>query len=191
MIRRVSQGNPRIFIRIMNDLFENNKGKKLPISLKSQHAVIESFSQSFCKETKTLEGVGPEAEENLNFIASVIHEKTHEKQLSQVGLSFKIKPVEELQNSKLWLKKAVAFSRVFVDDNSLVTEITIDTIFELSNLYAAYYWLPMRPMPSTTIQTLTTPKSVYKVKSPKIARKSRKDQKSITPGQICMELEEI
>ena len=87
MVRRIAQGNPRIFIRIMNDLFNKAIGHPIPLILKSQHSVIEAFAKSFCKETKTLESVGPEAEQYLDYIATSIQEKTHGEKLGPVHIS--------------------------------------------------------------------------------------------------------
>lgn len=144
MIRRISQGNPRIFIRIMNDLFDKANGKRLPLSLKAQQTVIEKFSKSFCEETATLESVGPEAKYYLEYIATRIHEKTHNGFLTPTGLNFTITRDSDFSKHVLWLQKAVAFSRISVDEDSMLSGITEESVFELSNLYAARYWLPMR-----------------------------------------------
>jgi len=190
MIRRIAQGNPRIFIRIMNDLFNKAVGHSLPLSLKSQHAVIEAFAKSFCKETKTLESVGPEAEKYLNYIASFIQEKTHGEKLIQTGLSFKLKNDSSFQKHAIWLKKSAAFSRIHIDNDSLITGITADSVFDLSNLYAANYWLPMRSKkpvlitlpsdikPSYTINTLSTLKQIQK--------KAQKAKGNNMPDQLTL-----
>ena len=174
MIRRIAQGNPRIFIRIMNDLFDKAKGHSLPLRLKSQHAVIESFAKSFCKETKTLEAVGPEAEKYLEYIATIIHEKTHNGELTQTGLSFKLKNNADFQKHIMWLQKSVAFSRLFIDNDSLITGITSSSVFELSNLYAANYWLPMRSKKPMQIELPYYEQQAYVVNSPLVLREPQK-----------------
>lgn len=194
MVRRIAQGNPRIFIRIMNDLFNKAIGHPIPLILKSQHSVIEAFAKSFCKETKTLESVGPEVEQYLDYIATSIQEKTHGEKLIQTGLTFKLRNAGEFQKHVTWLKKSVAFSRIQVDNNSLITGITADSVFELSNLYAANYWLPMRSKTPTLIALPSNISFSYIVNShsslDRVWKKSQKnnvdsisDQLSLFSGQ--------
>ena len=144
MIRRISQGNPRIFIRIMNELYSSASGKALPLTVKAQHRTLEKFAKSFIKETQTLEGYGPEAKRALDYIAHSIHIKTHGEKLSLTGLTFMLNSKTNVSKQVDWIHKAIAFSRLFVDEDSLKTEIDLESKFELSNLYAVAYWLPMR-----------------------------------------------
>lgn len=188
MVRRIAQGNPRIFIRIMNDLFNKAVGHSVPLNLKSQHAVIEAFAKSFCKETKTLESVGPEAEQCLDYIATSIQEKTHGKKLIQTGLSFKLRNDIEFQRHTTWLKKSVAFSRIHVDNDSLITGITADSVLELSNLYAANYWLPMR---SKTPVLITLPSNIelsYTINFPSDLNRIKKKTQKINVDNISDQL---
>lgn len=192
MIRRVSQGNPRIFIRIMNDLFNKAKGHSLPLNLKSQNTIIESFAKSFCKETTTLEAVGPEAEKYLRHIATIIHEKTHGEKLMQSGLSFRLKNSADFKNHTIWLQKSIAFSRLFVDNDSLITEITPDSVFELSNLYAVHYWLPMRSITPLLINLPIYEQQPYTINSSPSSKKSHNPSTKLAnnciTGQISYSL---
>ena len=183
MIRRVSQGNPRLFIRIMNDLFENSKGKKIPVSMKIQHQTIESFAESFCNETEALEGVGPEAKQYLDEIARIIQKRVHADEITLTGIAFVINNEITKKTSARWLEKSVAFSRIKADEHSIKMGISKDTIFELSNIYAAHYWLPMRAKPITIIDSLEEGKEDYKVLT---GLKRRKDKN--VPGQLSMQL---
>jgi len=144
MIRRISQGNPRIFIRIMNELYSTASGKPLPLSVKAQHRTLERFAKSFCKETQTLEGYGPEAKRSLDSIAQSIHNQTHSEKLALTGLTFMLNGKTDISKQIDWMQKAIAFSRLFVDEDSMRTELNMESKFELSNLYAVCYWLPMR-----------------------------------------------
>lgn len=144
MVRRVAQGNPRIFIRIMNDLFSEYKGKMLPIPLKVQHRVIKAFAESFCNETGTLEVVGPEAKERLDFVSKYINKLTHSHILVQTGLSFMLGAKEDFSKHRMWLEKSIAFSRVEVDNSAIINGLEKNTKYQLANLYAVKYWLPMR-----------------------------------------------
>jgi hypothetical protein len=143
MIRRISQGNPRIFIRIMDKLYNEAKGKRLPLTVKKQSKVIIDFAASFCKETETLERTGHEAKKHLEYISQYIHEQVHKKELGQSGVSFKLTDITGCNKNK-WIERSIAFSRLMIDDNSLKTQITTDSMFQLANVYAVQYWLPMR-----------------------------------------------
>ena len=185
MIRRVAQGNPRLFIRIMNDLFENGKGKKIPIKMKIQHQTIERFAESFCKETEALESVGPEAKEYLDIIAKRLQDRTHANLMTLVGTAFTIDEEDLKKTSTKWLERAAAFSRIKADNYSISMGISKNTIFELSNIYAAHYWLPMRPKPVDKMNNLGKAKDEYKV-----ATIYRKKDINI-PGQISMDIEGV
>ena len=176
MIRRVAQGNPRIFIRIMNELYNEAKGKALPLTLKKQAKIMLSFSKSFCEETQTLEQVGPEAQTHLETISQVIHDNTHGPLLVQSGTSFRFKRNTDLDKHKLWIEKSVAFSRLVVDDNSLKTEISINSVFQLANVYAVKYWLPMRsntsPVQIELEDNITSSYTIIKPKKRKEAKRN-------------------
>jgi len=144
MARRISQGNPRLFIRLMNRLFDEAKGKRLPLKVKAQHRGMLDFAKSFCKETQTLEQIGPVAKAYLNYIAEELRQQTHGPDLSQSGTTFVFSRRSNLSKHKAWVEKSVAFSRLIIDDKSLRTQINADTVYHLSNAYAAAFWLPMR-----------------------------------------------
>jgi len=144
MVRRIAQGNPRLFIRIMNRLFDEAKGRKIPLDVKKQHECMMDFSKSFCAETQTLERFGPKAQKQLDYIADVIQKKTHKTELAQAGISFIFSKDIDISKHEDWIKKAVAFSRLMIDDRSLLTQISSNTVFHLSYVYAAAFWLPMR-----------------------------------------------
>ena len=165
MIRRMAQGNPRVFIRIMNELYSTASGKALPLTVKAQHRTLEKFARSFCKETQTLEGYGPEAKQALDNIAQMIHVQTHGEKLALTGTTFMLNQKTDVSKHTAWMHKAIAFSRLFVDDDSLKTEISLESKFELSNLYAACYWLPMRNR--TPIKILLHDFNSINKKSPK------------------------
>jgi hypothetical protein len=144
MARRISQGNPRLFIRIMNRLFDEAKGKKIPLAVKDQHKGMIDFAKSFCKETQTLEKVGPEAQNQLEYVSKELQKQTHESGLVQSGTTFILSKDTDLSKNKSWIEKAIAFSRLIIDDKSLRIQISTDTIYNLSNIYATAFWLPMR-----------------------------------------------
>ena len=56
------------------------------------------------------------------------------------------------EEAKNWLQLAIAHSRLIVDDEVKKTGVEKDTIYLLSNSYAAAYWLPMRKGDITQIE---------------------------------------
>ena len=189
MIRRVAQGNPRIFIRIMNELYNEAKGNPLPLCLKKQSKVIMEFSDSFCNETQSLEQTGPEAKKHLENIAETLHNHTHGNQIVQSGVSFKLKENTNLSKHKLWIEKAIAFSRLMIDENSLRTEISPDTTFHLANIYAVKYWLPMRTNASPL--KLDLQKKVQPVYYVSYSRMANTNKSHIQSEQLSLELGDV
>lgn len=189
MVRRIAQGNPRIFIRIMNELYNTAVGKRLPLDLKHQHNTIENFARSFCKETETLEGVGPEAKAHLEYISDIIHLQTHGSILISSGLSFMIKENNNLENHLSWIKKSIAFSRLMVDADSLKTDITHESKFQLANLYAVQYWLPMRAKTPIKINLHEDVPLTYKITKQTI-KKTKSSHQDVISGQLSLFSEE-
>lgn len=144
MVRKIAQGNPRIFIQIMNNLFE--KARNSDLTPKAQHKVIFDFVQSFCESTQALETNGPTMHRELNLIGNALHNFVHDGHLRSTGCNFTLKfdSDESFYYAKKWLQQAVAYSRLIVNTDTLINGIAKDTEFLLANTYAAKYWLPMR-----------------------------------------------
>lgn len=143
MIRRISQGNPRIFIQIMNDLFE--KARESELTPKAQHRVICDYVHSLCESTQALEGYGPTIYRNLADIANLLHQRVHSGTLISIGCSFILQISDEnFAECMKWIRLAIAYSRLIVDEDTIINGIRPDTKYSLSNAYAAEYWLPMR-----------------------------------------------
>lgn len=155
-VRKVSQGNPRMFIQIMNALFEKAKTTKL--TPKVQHEVILKFADDFCESTRALETYGAAAYDGLKLIGNTLKDKVHEGFLVSVGCSFKLKYKSEtdFEDTKRWLQKAIAYSRVIVADEVITHGLTTDTKFLLSNAYATSYWIPMRGDVTSTVPARLT-----------------------------------
>ena len=191
MVRRVAQGNPRIFIRIMNELYNGAKGSSLPLSLKKQSKIILNFSDSFCNETQTLERSGPEAKRHLEYIAQTLHAHTHDSKLVQSGVSFRLADNTNLLKHKLWIEKSIAFSRLIVDDNSLKTQITNETVFHMAHIFAVKYWLPMRTHASPIKLILQeNMEPTYIVSKPNRSNK-KKTNVQVNGEQISLKLGDI
>ena len=174
MIRRVSQGNPRLFIQVMCELFERARSSKL--TAKTQHEVIYTFAQSICESTKALEVNGPKAYKNLDKIATMLSKKVHGEFLVTGGNTFKIKytQLDEVDKELAWLRLAIAYLRVAVDEKTKRNGITIDTKFTLSNAYAFFYWIPIRSDVALAI-SLDASSNEYKVASKRNSFKNKQD----------------
>lgn len=144
MIRKISQGNPRAFIQIMNDLFE--KARKSKLTPKAQHGVVLTYVHGFCESTKGLESNGPIMYNELISIAKVLHDHVHNQPLVSAGCNFEINFDNDasFEHAKKWLQQAVAYSRILVNEDVLKNGIGKNTNFSLANTYAAEFWLPMR-----------------------------------------------
>ena len=167
MIRKISQGNPRAFIQIMNDLFE--RARKSELTPKAQHKVVLSYAHKFCESTQALESNGPVMYRELKLIAQSLHEHVHNQSLVSAGCNFKIifDNDESFEHTKKWLQQAVAYSKIMVDENTLKNGIAMSTQFALSNTYAAEYWLPMREdISPQKISIKKSQKETYTVKIP-------------------------
>ena len=181
MARRISQGNPRVFIRIMSGIFDSAKGKKLPLAVKQQHKCMMDFAESFCKETQTLEKIGPEAKQYLEYIAKELHNQSHQAEIRAAGTTFIINKKTDTQKHKVWLEKAVAFSRLTIDEGSLKTQIDAETVYQLSNTYAAAYWIPMRVHSSPS--SISLPENVdftYKIRKSKDIKEKTNENEQIS-----------
>lgn len=181
MIRRIAQGNPRLFIRIMNALFDQARGKKLPLPVSTQHEIMMDFATSFCGETQTLEQCGPIAKKQLDYISNIIQKQAHSDKLVQSGVTFKLNSNTDVSKHKDWIEKAVAFSRLMIDDQSLLTQVSSDTTFYLSNIYAVAFWLPMRSLSSPLkISLLDDVDATYPVKRPNAKKNTQHIDNQLT-----------
>lgn len=158
-VRKISQGNPRMFIQIMSSLFE--KARSSPLTPKAQHEIMLKYAHDFCNATQALETYGPEANKMLERIASYLQEKVHGKYLVSTGCSFVISYDEDSLSQNLgWIQRAVAYSRLIVEEDNLINGISVKTKYMLSNAYAAEYWIPMRGDITTRIALSVLKKSL-------------------------------
>lgn len=144
MVRKLSQGNPRIYIQLMSELFETAKKRKL--DPKHQSEVLLKFAEDYCSSTKALEMQGPIIHKNLDSIANQLKDKVHGQFLVSVGSAFHLKYRDEndFEHNQEWLKLAVAYSRIVVNEDMIINGIAMSDKFLLANAYAVAYWIPMR-----------------------------------------------
>lgn len=163
MIRKISQGNPRRFIQLMNDLFE--KARNIKLTPKAQHEAILRYANSICNTTEALELHGPEAKIKLEDIAKYLKSKTHDGPLVIAGNSFilNLKNKESISCNKNWIELATAYSMLTVDNASLLNGINKDTKYSIANVYSAKYWIPMRTGEYPLIDLSCKEKYLYEV----------------------------
>ena len=144
MVRKISQGNPRIFIQLMHALFE--KARETELEPKVQHRVIDEFAERICYATKSLQSQGPIISSCLDKIALILHERIHGEYINNNGTSFILSfdGINSLENNRQWIQLAIAHSRLIVNDEVKKYRVEEETTYLLSNSYAAHYWLPMR-----------------------------------------------
>lgn len=152
-IRKVSQGNPRLFIHLMNMLFNKAQKTSHGLTLKAQHEVVCEFSKNVVDSTIALEAQGPMVHARLNEIAKYLHKNVHEGPIISVGSSFVLqyRNNNEFNENLEWLKVAIAHSRIIVEDDIKKGRIKPDSYLCLAPIYAVVYWLPMRKDISTSI----------------------------------------
>ena len=148
MVRRISQGNPRIFIQLMWNIYNvaiSSASFSLPIKTEIQYNAITDFSARYCETTVELKRIGDEAKISLERIAKFIETSVHDRPLGNAGISFVFNLSDQyFENQKDWIQEAVAFSRLIIDKQPILGKITKDTSFMLVNAYAVKYWLPMQ-----------------------------------------------
>lgn len=176
-VRKLAQGNPRIYIQIMSNLFE--RAKQTELSEKVQHEELMKFAERFCNETKALEVKGPIIDKELNYIAQYLHEKVHAEYLRTTGSAFVLK--YDLANGsfdkcKEWIELAIAYSRVIVKNEVKICGISENTRFSLANSYAVKYWLPMRGDSPEKIKISRQESNKYTVKK----EKKREDYRQLS-----------
>lgn len=180
-VRKVAQGNPRMFIHLMNELFE--KAKKTRLTPKAQHEVIYNYCRSICDATKAIEDKGPIISNGLNSVAEKLRTKTHGKFLVASSSSFLLKYTndEEFAKNADWIKLAIAHSRLFVDEGVKKGALTQETKYSLANAFAVVYWLPMRKdSPTTIVCSELLGDNKYIVSTAKKKKRMVRDQNQLT-----------
>ena len=158
VVRKVSQGNPRMFINLMSQLFSNAISRR-KFGLKEQHMVITNYAHNVCEATKAIEKDGETIYNNLCKIAKILQTKTHGDNLLEVGCAFAFKKNITLSEEENWIKRAVSFSRLSVDETAIKTGLTINTKYVICNAFAVEYWLTMRSDYPTKVSLIDSVKS--------------------------------
>lgn len=143
VIRKVSQGNPRMFLNLMMQLFSAATSRK-DFDLKDQSRVVSKFAHDFCESSKAIEKDGDAIYRNLTLIAQQLHDKTHKTSLNEVGCSFVFTMDVSIEKEKEWIKRAISFSRLSVDETAIQNGISNKTKYVICNAFAVEHWITMR-----------------------------------------------
>jgi len=181
MIRKISNRNPRMFLRIMDALF--SKAQITELTPKAQSEELLRFSKRVCDETQSLEAYGPEISTKLQKIAEELKNRTHNGELKESGTTFRF-AASNFDNQRQWIEIAIANSRLFADEKSMISGLTYESEFDISYIYATYFWIPMRRNSNCPIITIFGSDTIkdysYTIKKPEI--KSKNDY----PSQLTL-----
>lgn len=179
VVRKVSQGNPRMFIQIMNALFE--KARRTRLTPKAQHEELYKFAVDFCNSTK---GLSADAYDGLKAICTCLQKKVHSlERMLTTGCAVTIVAgnAVEYDNARRWIEEAIAHSRLTVDGDALVNGLQEKTKIVLSNAYAVCYWIPMR---TDTVTKISLQKLSAQVNDDEGERSIHQHQLSLFEGDI-------
>lgn len=144
-IRRIADGNPRIFIQVMNILLEASRTEKL--TPKNQHRKLHDFCSRRNENAQGLPEHGVVIKALFDSIASQLALRVHGKCMLDSGCHFTVS--DSLLCDKVIhdsLKVAIAYSYLRILDlgNVQFTGLTSLTDFRLGYSYAIEHWLPYR-----------------------------------------------
>jgi len=143
MVRRVSDGNPRRFIEIMNDMVE--KAREIALTPKNQHSVLKEFAKRRYAACEGLPKLGLSAKSIISKMGDLLSERVHGTPMRDGGCNFYLdRKLVENSLIRQSIELAIAYSYILTDQESLFTNITEDSNLRLAYLCAVCFWLPMR-----------------------------------------------
>lgn len=144
MIRRISDGNPRRFIQIMNGLVDQARLGEL--DPKDQHRVIKDVCKTLCEESEGLKEFGLVLRRFLDVVGNQLYKHIHGRQMVWAGCTFRIDPrLEETFPAIIpALKLGLDFVHIRLDPDAIPHGVSAECEFRLSYIWAVKYWLPMR-----------------------------------------------
>lgn len=177
MTRRVSDGNPRRFLQLMDDYMEGAMQQKL--TLKNQHRIIEKFADESNAAISNLPKHGIAAKIIIEKVGEMLSRRTHSDHLVEAGCDFRLSSDLLLDpDINGAIEVAVAYSHIVpLDNGDTSLAVSSETRLRLSYLHAVKYWLPMRkgdPTPvlkPSDVPLKTTPRkmSIEEEKAQRIA----------------------
>ena len=144
-VRKLAQGNPRVFIRIMQLLFEKAR-ERSSFSAKTQHEALFKFAKNNCESVQSMDEIGPTVYTYLYNISLYLHNKVHDGTMISVGSSFRFSKDIEIEKNKVWLQAAIANSQLIAPEEVIVdfNRINRNTKLVLANCWCMVNWIPMR-----------------------------------------------
>jgi hypothetical protein len=142
VIRKIADGNPRRFIQLMHDLFERARQRRL--TPKEQHRVLTEFVNRDYERAAGLPDYGPFLQEILNTLGQLMEERVHGREMVRGGINFQVQPAL-IRNPivKGALQLGIAYSFLFVDKTSLLSDLSGESDFRVAHVVAVKFWLPM------------------------------------------------
>jgi hypothetical protein len=142
MVRRLSEGNPRVLLQIFDRLFE--AGTKRTLALREQHRELMEYCVRADQFSKFTPYVGQRISDLIEKISSHLHDNFYKDPLTDVGIKFVLGTAFSTPETVTAIEEAIAHSYIFCEDDSVRSGITSSSIFRLSYITAARKWLPMR-----------------------------------------------
>jgi hypothetical protein len=155
MVRRITDGNPRRFIQIMNDMVEKARGSDL--TPKNQHRVLRDFASRNFTACEGLPKYGLTARNIISKIGDLLSERVHGIPMKDGGCNFYLDR-NLLENTLIRhaIELAIAYSYLITDNESLFDNIKENSNLRLAYICAVYFWLPMRKGDSPIIRHADT-----------------------------------
>ncbi len=153
MCRKISEGNPRCFTKIMGALFE--EARKEPLDFRCQQRAIERYCHSFLHSSASLPEFGLVLFQLLSLVQSRLHKATHSEFLTDVGYDFYV-PSHTLASPVVLgaIELGIAYSHICVSSGEInLREPAIH--LRLAHAHAAAAWIPMRNGGNRSMVSLT------------------------------------
>jgi hypothetical protein len=155
MLRRISDGNPRRFIQLMNDLFE--AARNMELTPKNQHRIAMEFCRRHYEACEGLPDYGVILKHIIAVVGKLLELRVHGEEMQNAGNNFFIQS-SLLGNPvvRSTLELGLAYSIIFTDHTSITEGLHADSELRLANMLAAEFWLPMQKGGRVVLQSKHT-----------------------------------
>ncbi|OGR43869.1 MAG: hypothetical protein A2X35_09165 [Elusimicrobia bacterium GWA2_61_42] len=141
--RKIADGNPRLFIQLMNEMVDSAREREL--TPKNQHRINMEFCQRHLEASEGLPDYGPVLKEILTRAGELLGARIHDGALVDGGCDFRLdRRVVELPLLRKALELGAAYTLIVCDEKTLFNGISSDNVVRLSYPCAIHYWLPLR-----------------------------------------------
>jgi hypothetical protein len=140
--RMVADGNPRRFIQLMNDLFE--EARAFQLIPKRQHRIITAFCERALQDAQGLPALGHITKELIKVVCGRLSGRVHGDPMVDGGCGFIVDQrfLESVYLAEA-LKLAIAYSHIIYPE-AANGEIGDSAEMRVSYVHAVNFWLPMR-----------------------------------------------